>query len=139
MSVIDPTYERSRILAGTGAALFGAYALSQAWALVESPQEYVLFGILIVSAGTIATMCLWFALKGHVPESRATIRAGCAMGLVAGSIALVAGVALPLVLFPNANQGPLFGILIAGPIAGVLGTAAGVALAKWRRRMVRHY
>jgi hypothetical protein len=136
MRSIDPTYERSRILAGIGAALFVAYALSQVWDLVTSPQEYVLFGILIVSASTIATMCLWFALKGHVPESRATMRAGCAMGFVAGLIALVAGIALPLVLFPTANQGPLFGILIAGPIAGVLGTVAGVALAKWRRRVV---
>jgi hypothetical protein len=85
-----------------------------------------------VAAGALA--CGWFALRGHVEESRAQMRAGCAMGLVVGGMGFVAGFVGPLILTPGSNQGPLLGILVTGPLGFVAGALLGVAVRRARRR-----
>ena len=50
----------------------------------------------------------------------------CGLGL--GSIALIAGFIGPLIFTPNANQGPLLGIFITGPIGSIVGTILGVLI-----------
>ena len=67
----------------------------------------------------------WFALRGDRPEHRARMRFAILWGFVLGGIGFVLGFFGPLVLAPDANQGPLLGIFITGPAGFVVGTLAG--------------
>ena len=78
-------------------------------------------------------MCWWFALRGHRPDSREDMRFGCVTGGVVGSAAFCLGFFIPIILSPEANQGPLLGILVTGPLGAVIGTMIGVSIAKIRR------
>ena len=45
--------------------------------------------------------------------------------LIVGGIGFCAGFFGPMVLAPDANQGPLLGIFITGPLGAVLGAIGG--------------
>jgi len=51
-------------------------------------------------------------------------------GLAVGAIAFALGFFGPILLAPDANQGPLLGIFITGPLGFVLGLLLGA----WRER-----
>ncbi|WP_264421808.1 hypothetical protein [Novosphingobium sp. KCTC 2891] len=59
----------------------------------------------------------------------AALRAGCLLGL----IGFVGGFVGPIILTPEANQGPLLGILVTGPGGFLVGLVVGAA-ANLRRR-----
>ena len=130
-----PTYLPSRLLAGAGALLFTAFAVRSVFNLLTSERADLLFyGFFIVIISMAAAMCWWFVLRGHIAESRAVMGAGCLSGLVVGGVAFLAGFIGPILLTPEANQGPLLGIFFTGPLGFVVGTAGGVIVAKLRRR-----
>ncbi|MFL5327614.1 MAG: hypothetical protein ACJ8C4_01760 [Gemmataceae bacterium] len=84
------------------------------------------FGFLFGSfLTTIAIICWANALIGHIPESRARMRTVIRAASLVGGIGLVGGFVGPLILMPNANQGPLFGIFISGPIGFIVGALGG--------------
>jgi hypothetical protein len=61
------------------------------------------------------------------------IVAGAFLGaLLVGGIGFVAGFVGPILLMPEANQGPLLGIFITGPLGAIVGAIAG-AIVAWRR------
>jgi hypothetical protein len=78
---------------------------------------------------TMSMLCWWSTLYGHQPASRASIRASWRAGWIVGGIGLAIGFVGPLVVYPNANLGPLLGILVTGPLGFVVG-ALGVGV--WR-------
>jgi hypothetical protein len=47
-------------------------------------------------------------------------------GLSVGSVGLLTGYFAPLVMFPQSNLGPLFGIIFAGPAGFVVGVILGL-------------
>lgn len=51
-------------------------------------------------------------------------------GLVVGALTFALGFLGPIALAPDANQGPLLGIFITGP----LGLVLGLLLGAWRER-----
>jgi len=51
-----------------------------------------------------------------------------------GILGFLAGFAGPLIVTPEANQGPLLGIFISGPLGVLFGAAAGLAVAYIRSR-----
>ena len=53
--------------------------------------------------------------------------------LIVGAIGFVAGFFGPLILAPDANQGPLLGIFITGPLGAVVGAIGGLVYALRRR------
>lgn len=55
-------------------------------------------------------------------------------GVVLGVIGFVGGFVGPLIFTPEANQGPLLGIFITGPLGFVLGLVVGLILSLRRRR-----
>ena len=79
-----------------------------------------------------AIILLWVAARLGIPEERPVILAGCRTGLILGAIGFVAGFFGPILLAPDANQGPLLGIFITGPAGAIFGTLIGVAVAKFR-------
>ena len=55
-------------------------------------------------------------------------------GVIMGVIGFVGGFVGPLIFTPEANQGPLLGIFITGPLGFVLGLVVGLMLSLRRRR-----
>ncbi|HTO92626.1 MAG TPA: hypothetical protein VMJ70_15955, partial [Candidatus Sulfotelmatobacter sp.] len=70
-------------------------------------------------------LCVWFAMRGNRAASRARMRTVIVCGLAAGAVGLGIGFFGPLVWAPGANQGPLLGIFITGPIGLVIGAVLG--------------
>lgn len=58
-------------------------------------------------------------------ELRAACGAGARWGLGLGTLALLVGVIGPIVWTPEANQGPLLGIFIVGPLGFCVGAVVG--------------
>jgi hypothetical protein len=56
-------------------------------------------------------------------------------GMVVGTIGFLLGFVGPMILTPDANQGPLLGIFITGPLGFVLGAVGGAIL--WRKRRAK--
>jgi hypothetical protein len=54
------------------------------------------------------------------------VKCGLALGLVAGAL----GFFLPILLTPEANQGPLLGIFVTGPLGCVVGALVGAVFAE---------
>jgi hypothetical protein len=53
--------------------------------------------------------------------------------LIVGGIGFCAGFFGPMVFAPDANQGPLLGIFITGPLGALLGAIGGVVYASSQR------
>lgn len=49
--------------------------------------------------------------------------------MILGFIGFIAGYVGPVIFTPEANQGPLLGIFITGPVGFVLGGVVGLVLA----------
>lgn len=77
----------------------------------------------------IATFAILCWLRGWSDSPRA-MRAGASAlsgALMVGAVSFALGFAGPLILTPDANLGPLFGIIVTGPIGFVLGAVGGAA------------
>lgn len=55
-------------------------------------------------------------------------------GLIIGAIAFLCGFVGPVIFTPEANQGPLLGIFITGPIGFLIGLVVGFILSRRPRR-----
>lgn len=53
-------------------------------------------------------------------------------GVILGVIGFLGGFLGPMILTPDANQGPMLGIFITGPLGFLTGAAIGTALVMWR-------
>jgi hypothetical protein len=67
------------------------------------------------------------------------ISSGCATSsvlgaLIVGGIGFTGGFFGPMVFAPGANQGPLLGIFITGPLGALAGAIGGALWWGWRRR-----
>ena len=80
---------------------------------------------------TMGILWWWAALGGAQPTTRARIGATWRIGWIVGGVGLALGFVGPLLLTPEANLGPLLGILITGPAGFVLG-AIGAAVVRGR-------
>jgi hypothetical protein len=65
-------------------------------------------------------------------RSQNVVLGGCLGALVLGFIGFAAGFFGPIILAPEANQGPLIGIFLTGPLGVVAGAIIG-AVVGWRR------
>jgi hypothetical protein len=129
---LAPSFTAARIgSAAAGAAL----AFSVLWLSLRNLRQtgleawffWVPITLFLV---TMCVLCWWFALGGHHPENRAAIRTGWRGGSVVGGVSLAAGIAGPLVVWPEGNLGPLLGFLVTGPVGFALGALGAVWLRK---------
>ena len=113
-----------RIVAGIAAALLTALTLSMIGNLLLFGFEPIgaAFGS---CAAVFAALCWWFALRGHIVESRERMRFTVLCGIVLGGVSFILGFIGPIILAPDANQGPLLGIFVTGPAGFVLGVVLG--------------
>jgi len=69
-----------------------------------------------------------------VPESsQGVMRGGCLGAVVLGGIGFLLGFICPMILTPEANQGPMLGIFVTGPAGAIMGAIGGAIAASMRR------
>jgi hypothetical protein len=107
-------YAARRVLAGIVALPFTGYALLALAGLLRPRFEPIGTMLFLVSA-TWAALLWWFALRGHIEESRAHMRVTLIGGFVIGGIAFAAG------------------IFVTGPLGFVVGVAGGWLYGHTRR------
>ena len=120
----------------------GVCALAPAWlalrsgrVLLQSEATSLLQVVFVTTTSALALLLAGFALFGHRPEVRARVLCALVGGGLVGGIGLVAGFVGPLIFAPSANQGPLLGIFVTGPLGFVLGLVMGLGFTEspWRR------
>ena len=122
-----------RILAGIIALPLTVNALLFLGALASGKVD-AMIAIFGACSTTVAALCWWFALRGHIAESRARMKITALCGSFLGTIGFAAGFFGPIMLKPEANQGPLLGIFFTGPLGFVAGAAGGWLYARTRGR-----
>jgi len=133
LPVTHGSYTTPRVLAGLAALPLTALALMTIGTAYRGQFDPI-GGILGACSSAIAILCWWFALRGEFPESRARILAAVMGGFILGAIGFAAGFLGPLILKPDANQGPLLGIFVTGPLGFVLGALVGWLYSRYRVR-----
>jgi hypothetical protein len=83
-------------------------------------------------AAVIVTRYVWMSSAHY---SGGLVRSIAVGALVTGGIGFAAGFFGPILFTPGANQGPLLGIFITGPLGFVLGAVGGGVY--WRTRRKR--
>ncbi len=124
----------NRIAAAVVAILVTAYSLS---AVGRGGVEFLAswFGAgFVLAPATIAALCWWFAARGHIAADRARMKHALVGAVGVGGIAFLAGFFGPIILTPDANQGPLLGIFITGPLGFVAGALLGTLYSLMRVR-----
>jgi hypothetical protein len=100
-------------------------------ALLISAQLYWLSYVASILVAIVVARYVWV----HTDSLKAgLIRSMLLWALVTGAVAFSAGFFGPIVLTPEANQGPLLGIFITGPLGFILGAVAGAVYWLLRRR-----
>jgi hypothetical protein len=130
------SYTAQRILAGVVALSLTAYALGVIRTQLQFGIEPigVSFGL---GAAVVATLCWWFALRGHIAESRVRMRFTVIGGLLLGGIAFAVGFFGSIILVPGDNLDPLLGVFVTGPLGFVLGAVMSWLYACLRTRVPR--
>jgi hypothetical protein len=120
-----------RVLAALIALPTTAFALFMLIAVISSGLDWLRL-MLGSTAATVAALGWYFALSGDRSETR--VRLGYALrgGCLLGGIGFVLGFLGPIIVTPEANQGPLLGIFITGPAGFVVGVILGALYATLR-------
>ncbi|HEX5031481.1 MAG TPA: hypothetical protein VFX78_08490 [Candidatus Eisenbacteria bacterium] len=119
--------KRLRIVAAIVAALLTVYAVVGIAGLMKG---FDLIGAMLVAlAATLAWLGWWFVIRGW-RTVQARLKWALLGGIVVGGLGFLLGFFGPLLWAPDANQGPLLGIFITGPIGFIVGAVAGALLGK---------
>ena len=80
--------------------------------------------LLLLLAGVVAFR------YGASSAARSYVRQALRWALVVGGIGFALGFFGPMIFVPDANQGPMFGIFISGPLGFLLGLVIGLVRAR---------
>lgn len=87
---------------------------------------------LLALAGAIGVgRYLWRRLGAAGATGASTVLSG---GFIVGGVAFCAGFFGPMIFAPDANQGPLLGLLITGPAGFLVGLLGGLVYWRLKRR-----
>lgn len=101
--------------------------------LPDSTGAGRLMRVLALVAAAGAAWMVWRSTGDEDPSGRRALAHAVGTGaLVVGGIGFAGGFFGPMVFAPEANQGPLLGIFITGPLGAVIGAIGGAVF--WVRR-----
>jgi hypothetical protein len=115
------------------AIVFSVYALGVLGRQVIGRVEFYA-AILGTTSATLAALCWWYVLRGPAAIKNLGFHYALLWGKIVGGVCLLAGYVGPIILTPNANSGPLFGIFISGPIGFLVGVVSGFVYGLLRSR-----
>ena len=87
---------------------------------------HVPWGLAAILSYAGAMAAGWFAWTRTASVNPTLMRSVGYWALVIGAIGFVGGFFGPMIIAPGANQGPLLGILITGPLGVVIGAIGGL-------------
>ncbi|HKQ18121.1 MAG TPA: hypothetical protein VJW75_00110 [Candidatus Eisenbacteria bacterium] len=123
----------ARVFAAVMGLFLGQFAVSVF--VMQAAFGFEPLGAAYAAAALLsAAICWWFALRGHTEQVRKRMRFAAICGFITGAVGFILGFLGPIVLAPQANQGPLLGIFVTGPLGFFVGLAAGWLIARFRRR-----
>jgi hypothetical protein len=97
---------------------------------VFADSDLVAPNLLALLAAAGVAFWVWRALSAADPGIIATATSWAA---IAGALGFCGGFFGPMILAPDANQGPLLGLFITGPLGFVGGGICGLIYAYWHR------
>ena len=125
----------ARVLAAIMGFILGTFAISVI--LMQARFGFEPLGAAYAACAVMsAAICWWFARRGHIEEVRKRMRFAAICAFISGTAGLALGFFGPIILAPEANQGPLLGIFVIGPLGYLVGLPAGWLVARFRRRQV---
>ena len=122
----------ARRLVLAGAAFVMVYVLCfLAWLLVSPGGLSGLAGFVGLVGGALAAALAWRHADSAPGSAWTMALYGAAL---VGAIGFVGGFFGPMIFAPDANQGPLLGLLVTGPGGAVLGAVSGFLYGLGRAR-----
>jgi hypothetical protein len=120
-----------RVIAGVLALLAAPTAWRDLSGMLRGRFDPLL-AVFAVCTTLFVLLAGWFALRGHVTASRTRIKLVLTTGFVVGGVGFAIGFLGPMLWAPGANQGPMLGIFITGPLGFVAGVLGGWIYARLR-------
>lgn len=120
-----------QILAGVGSVIVAVLLVLAIRSPMHEPDWF--HAIFDSFLATLLALGTWFAAGGQSAAIRANLRAAWRGGLLVGGVAFALGYIGPVLVHPDANQGPLLGIFFTGPAGFVVGVVAGLVWRLWTR------
>jgi len=123
----SPEQLAPRLWAGTLGTALSGLAGYLAWRNLqfETLDGWIFWVPITLWLLTMGSLWWWTALGGAQPDRRAPIATSWRAGWSVGAVGLALGFVGPLLVMPEANLGPLLGILITGPGGFVVGALVG--------------
>ena len=115
------------------AALYFIYWLGGALVYAAGLSPWISF-IASLAAGALTARFVWRHTSSTDPGFASAVIFGA---LVTGGIAFSVGFFGPIIFMPGANQGPLLGLFITGPLGLVAGAVGGAVWRLTRQRKLR--
>ncbi len=84
------------------------------------------WGVAAIASYACAMAAGWYAWTRTAAVDSSLARSVGYWALVIGAIGFIGGFFGPMVFAPDANQGPLLGILITGPVGVLIGAIGGL-------------
>ncbi|MFA5953909.1 MAG: hypothetical protein WC817_00005 [Patescibacteria group bacterium] len=122
-----------RITSGIVAVIFTIITLLLSYLQITKGPNLVGLMMLTVPT-TIAIIFWWVTARVHISESRRLMGSALKYGVIVGFLSFLLGIIGPLILGYvsglSADQGPLLGIFITGPLGAILGAIGGYLYAR---------
>ncbi len=118
------------ILVGTP-TYFMSYVLAIAILKFDESQGLTMFSILVTMAAC------WFVWRITATSHDGAIPSILLGAVVVGVAGFLLGFVGPMIVMPGANQGPLIGIFVTGPIGFLAGPIIGFTIWVYKRRRLK--
>ena len=97
--------------------------------IIPENLPWLATGAALMTAAALASLT-WRGMSAQAPGVFGTTMAWAA---IVGAVGFCGGFFGPMLFTPEANQGPLLGLFITGPLGFVAGGIAGLTYSCWRR------
>jgi hypothetical protein len=113
--------------------VFVAVYLLSFWLLLVQifPENLSWMATMAALLTAMATACLIW--RSMAATARGVFATAVRWAAIAGAISFCGGFFGPMIFAPDANQGPMLGLFITGPLGFLAGGICGLIYALWRR------
>jgi hypothetical protein len=99
-------------------------------------EQAFVASVIAIVGGMAAAVGVWMLpmWKGRATLDPSTLEETIKWALVVGAVGFCGGFFGPMIVAPDANQGPLLGLFITGPVGVLIGAVGGFIYARARQR-----